>query len=180
MLIAEGIGALKIDRLAKACKVTRGGFYWRFRNREDLLDRLLQHWHDTNGTAFLDVLRPDEPPPARYLRLTRLFIDETAFDPAFDSAVRAWAAVSTKAHAVVRKADDDRIKALTRLFLDADYAREEAFIRARIVYFHQIGYYALGMRETRGERLNFMPTYYRILTGFGDDISAPLAVLMKG
>jgi AcrR family transcriptional regulator len=177
MLIAEGIGALKIDRLAKACNVTRGGFYWRFRNREDLLDRLLDHWQETNGAAFLDVLRPDVPPPARYMRLTRLFIDETAFDPAFDSAVRAWAAVSPKAGVLVRQADDDRIAALGALFLDAGYDEDEAFIRARIVYFHQIGYYALHVRETRGARVGYMPIYYRILTGFDDDISGPLAAM---
>jgi AcrR family transcriptional regulator len=177
MLIAEGIGALKIDRLAKACKVTRGGFYWRFRNREDLLDRLLDHWHESNGTAYLDVLRPDVAPPARYMRLVQLLIDESRFDPAFDSAVRAWGAVSTKARALVHKADDDRIGALTRLFLDAGYAQEESFIRARIAYFHQVGYYALGVREARTTRLNYMPTYFRILTGFDDDIAESIDAL---
>jgi AcrR family transcriptional regulator len=180
MLIAEGIGALKIDRLAKACKVTRGGFYWRFRNRDDLLDRLLDHWHETNGTAYLDVLRPDVPPPARYMRLVELLIDEIRFDPLFDSAVRAWGAVSAKARAVVKKADDDRIGALTRLFLDAGYPEQEAFIRARIAYFHQVGYYALGVRESRETRLNLMPTYFRLLTGFDDDISASIEALMEG
>ena len=42
---------------------------------------------------------------------------------------------------------------------------EEAFVRTRICYFHQVGYYTLGMRESREERLRLLPLYTRVLTG---------------
>lgn len=175
MLVAEGIGALKIDRLARACNVTRGGFYWRFKNREDLLDRLLEHWQQTNCAAFLASLEPDLPPPQRYLRLARLWIDEREFDPKFDGAVRAWAAVSDKVKRLVCAADDQRVAALARLFRDAGNDELEAFIRARVAYFQQVGYYALDLGESRTERFGAMPIYFRILTGFSDDISDEIA-----
>ena len=41
-LIKEGVDAVKIDRLAKMAGVTPGGFYWRFKSRNDLLDQLLE------------------------------------------------------------------------------------------------------------------------------------------
>lgn len=170
MLIAEGIGAVKIDRLAKACNVTRGGFYWRFRNRDDLLDQLLDHWRQTNDAAFLAAVSGAEPPEQRYRNLIRLWLDEDAFSPRFDGAIRAWGAVSEKVGQVVRAADDCRIAALVRLFEDAGAQPPEAFIRARIVYFHQIGYYTLGLRESRETRLEYLPLYYKILTGFDDPL----------
>ena len=49
---------------------------------------------------------------------------------------------------MVRRVDDERIDILKRIFLDMDYAEEEAFIGARVAYFHQVGYYALALKET--------------------------------
>ena len=45
------------------------------------------------------------------------------------------------------------------------YQDPEAFVRARTTYFHQVGYYILGVRESRDLRLKLMPIYIRILTG---------------
>jgi hypothetical protein len=41
----------------------------------------------------------------------------------------------------------------------------DAHIRARVTYYHQVGYYALGIRESHKRRLNLMPRYVRALTG---------------
>jgi len=53
---------------------------------------------------------------------------------------------------------------LKQLFLDMGHPDEEAFIRARITYFHQVGYYAMGVEETREQRLRLLPLYTRVLT----------------
>lgn len=165
-LIREGIDAVKIDRLAKACGVTRGGFYWRFRSRDDLLDQLLKDWRTNNTTPFLAALSGSGTPGERYEALIRLWIDEHDFNPDYDKAVRNWAASSPKVAAVVHTVDDIRMDALRRLFLDAGYEEDEALARARITYFHQVGYYALGLEEAQPTRIGLIDIYYRILTGF--------------
>ena len=43
-LIKGGIGAVRVVPLAKALQMTRGGFYWHFKGRQDLLDALLVDW----------------------------------------------------------------------------------------------------------------------------------------
>jgi hypothetical protein len=60
--------------------------------------------------------------------------------------------------------DDERIEVLKQLFLAMGHPDEEAFIRARITYFHQVGYYAMGVEEPREQRLRFLPLYTRVLT----------------
>lgn len=167
MLIREGVEAVKIDRLAKACGVTRGGFYWRFKSRDDLLDQLLTDWRTGNTAPFLAALSgPPLDPATRYRALIDLWLDEREFRPDYDTAVRNWALTSPKVAAVVHTVDDIRMDALRRLFLDAGYAADEATVRARITYFHQIGYYALGLKEARPQRANLIDLYFRILTGF--------------
>ncbi|MCA3254070.1 MAG: TetR/AcrR family transcriptional regulator [Alphaproteobacteria bacterium] len=166
MLIKGGIAAVQINAVAKRLGVTRGGFYWRFKSRQDLLDNLLQHWESTNTRAFIMTLERAGSARERYRRLTRLIINERHFDPALDTAVRQWGNVDPKVRARVRANDDRRIAAIEKMFRDADQDPDEAMIRARILYFHQVGYYALGLAETKSQRLRLLPLYNRILSGF--------------
>ena len=46
-LAAGGPDAVRIEPLAKALGVTRGGFYWHFENRRALLDEMLDTWERT-------------------------------------------------------------------------------------------------------------------------------------
>jgi hypothetical protein len=49
--------------------------------------------------------------------------------------------------------------------LDLGYDPQEAEIRARITYFHQVGYYALGLKESDRTRRKLAPIYTRVLLG---------------
>ena len=166
MLIRDGIGALKIDRLARECGVTRGGFYWRFKSRGDLLAKLLDEWRNVNTQPLTEALRGPGTPAARLKRTFLLWVAEEAFDPMFDTAVRAWAATSKSVAAMVREVDDARIQALQDLFLDAADPDVEALVRARIIYFHQVGYYAMGIHEAQQRRHDLLPHYFKVLSGF--------------
>jgi hypothetical protein len=54
---------------------------------------------------------------------------------------------------------------LKAVFKDLGYDEVEAFVRARVLYFHQVGYYALGVKEPRARRLLLRPVYTRVFTG---------------
>jgi hypothetical protein len=66
---------------------------------------------------------------------------------------------------VVERVDNRRIAVLERVFLDLGYKGKEAHVRARVTYYHQVGYYALGVRESRKQRLALLPFYKKILAG---------------
>ena len=166
ILIREGIAGVKVDRIARRLKVTRGGFYWFFDSHKQLLDALLADWEKRNTEGFKSVVRqPGRNGMAEFQALVDVWLNEKSYSPAWDAAVRDWARVSGKVANAVRRTDDIRIEVLRRVFIDLGYEGQEAFVRARICYFHQVGYYALGVRESREERLRLMPLYTRVLTG---------------
>lgn len=165
-LIREGISGVKINRLAKTLGVTRGGFYWWFKNPAELYDALLNDWQMTNTAPLLAALSAPGEPGQRLWSVFRLWLDERDFNPDYDTAVRAWSRVSRKVAKAVHQVDDQRIDAFRRLYMDAGNAEQEAFVRARITYFHQIGYYAMGMHESTKRRYELSELYYRILSGF--------------
>jgi AcrR family transcriptional regulator len=165
-LIREGIAGVKVGKIARRLKVTRGGFYWFFDSHKQLLDELLLDWERRNTAGFESVLRESgRNGMAEFQALVDVWLNEKDYSPAWDAAVRDWARVSGKVANAVRRTDDARIEILKQVFLDMGCKDEEAFVRARICYFHQVGYYALGVRESREERLRLMPLYARVLTG---------------
>jgi AcrR family transcriptional regulator len=165
-LIEDGTAGVEVNKLASRLGVSRGGFYWFFKSRKQLLDELLDFWANTSTVLFDRILQANgRNGMEEYLALIDLWVAEKDYDPKWDAAVRDWARTSAEALKVVRSIDDKRIAVLEQVFLDMGYKGKDAHVRARVTYYHQVGYYALGVRETRKERLSLLPYYAKVLTG---------------
>jgi AcrR family transcriptional regulator len=163
-LISGGIERVKVDVLARSLKISRGSFYWHFPHREALLAALLQDWQARNTAPFAAaVKRGDRNGRAEFQAIVDMWLEEKEYDPAYDAAVRDWARTSSRVAKLVRQVDRARIKLLAQIFTDLGFGREEADIRARITYFHQVGYYALGLQESKARRRKLAPVYARVL-----------------
>ena len=62
-------------------------------------------------------------------------------------------------------ADAARLAALREMFARHGYGAEDADTRARILYYMQLGYHALDVREPMAERTARLPGYLRGFTG---------------
>ena len=165
-LVDGGIDAVKIGPLAADLKVTRGSFYWHFRDRNHLLETLLARWQARSHEMFNRLVGGDGATGMdEFVRLVHLWIDESEFHPALESSMRDWARTSGEVSAVVKSVDEERIAYIKRIFLDFGYGADEAFIRARVTYFHQVGYYTIGYNETLDARMALLPMYVYVLTG---------------
>lgn len=162
----KGIANVKIDRLSRQLKVTRGSFYFHFRNQKDLLASLLEEWRLRNCRPF-QLLRDSQVTdgPAFFDDVTGVWIREDPFSPKLDLAIRDWSRSSAAIAREVRDQDDFRMALLVKAFAAMGYDRDEALIRARITYFQQIGYYATYFKEPPAERKRFRPIYSKILIG---------------
>src|SRR5262249_16379190 len=156
-----------VGRLARNLKVTRGSFYWHFANHRELLQALLALWEYSNTRPFEEALSREGPRPGHeeLLQILNLFLEEKTYDPAFDTAVRDWARLWKPAAASVRRVDSRRIVILHRAFVDLGYGEPEALVRARVTYFHQVGYYTMDMQEEPETRRALFPVYVQVLMG---------------
>jgi AcrR family transcriptional regulator len=172
-LIQSGIEAVKIEPLAAQLGISRSSFYWHFSNRQDLLDALLEHWSQTNTQSLRvvidEVVEPGTDPTRvarkRLKRLADVFIDERGFSPRYDMAMRDWARNDAQVAARVAIVDQARIALFQRIFLDLGNSRVDSLIRARVLYFHQLGYYLAGIQESVAARHRLAPVYLSILSG---------------
>ncbi|MXO02143.1 TetR family transcriptional regulator [Shinella zoogloeoides] len=181
-LVEEGIANVKIQTIARRLAVSRSSFYWFFADLQDLQKELLAHWLCKNTSPILErALRPASTVTGAVCHIFECWVDPALFDPRLDAAVRSWGQVDAAIRQAVDQADDQRVEALTHMFSRYGYAAEEAFIRARVLYFTQIGHYTLGMRDDREMRLRLLRAYLLSFTGrqASDDEVEAFAALMR-
>lgn len=79
--------------------------------------------------------------------------------------MREWARRDVSVRRAVDISDTARLDAISGMFTRYGYEPREAAIRARIVYYTQIGYEALDRRSNRLDREETGPHYLFCLTG---------------
>src|SRR6185312_17275816 len=160
MLIRGGVEAVTVQSMSRKLGVTRGGFYGYFGSRSALLQSLLVHWQDINTRALRVIAAPDRTDgAAQFKELINMWLEDDHYSPAFDSAVRDWARRSVSIARRVHKVDDERIGLIERIFHNLGFCGLEAHVRARVTYYHQVGYYALAVHESRSTRRRLSPMY---------------------
>lgn len=169
LLVEDGIDGVQITTLAKRLDVTRGSFYWHFETREDLLNALLAEWRERNTGVMLSALDGATNLNEGILNLFAVWVDHTRFDPALDQAVRDWGRRDPSVRDSVSAEDKARVAAVADFFAAQGFEHPESFIRARIIYFTQVSYYALGIEEPMENRKSYLDAYFKTFTGQGID-----------
>jgi AcrR family transcriptional regulator len=165
-LVEGGLDAVKIQPLATGLALSRTSFYWFFKDRQALLDALLDDWEARNTGAFVDACEAYADTIAEgLLNLIAVFNDDAAFESRLDFAVRGWAHQSDAVAARVNAADERRLAAIRRLFERFGHEPDDADVRARTVYLVQIGYIALQTQESRATRMSRVRGYVEIYSG---------------
>lgn len=166
LLVSDGVSEVKILTIGNRLQVSRSSFYWYFKSRKDLLDQLLAEWERTNTGA---LVRAAEAPAATITEAVcnffRNIVDPDGFDHQLDFAVREWARRDAAVRRVIDRSDTARHRALAVMFERHGYRPAEADIRARVLYYQQIGYHALELNETLEERLARVEGYLHAFTG---------------
>jgi AcrR family transcriptional regulator len=118
-LASDGIESVRVELLARDLRVSKGSFYWHFRDREDLLSRILGHWE----TGERDRLEPSGRTAASRWAW---FVEQNSTEERvrLELAIRAWARKDEKVADCVAAADREKTRFI------ADVLREIGFENA--------------------------------------------------
>ena len=106
ILANEGIEAVRITRLAADLGVTRGSFYWHFKDRDDLLAALIEAWEARNTSALIEALEGSGDLIDAVLAIFEIWMTDEPFAPRLDAAMRDWARRDAAVRRVVERADE--------------------------------------------------------------------------
>lgn len=135
-LAEEGPGGLKVGPMAARLDVSRGSFYWHFRDIADFRTQLLATWQEaTTGQVIRELDARTGQPGGLSLLLRRTLRPGRGLE----RAVRAWAAEDPEAAAAVAAVDTRRLARVEALLREAGVAPRHAGPRAAFLYWAYLG-----------------------------------------
>jgi len=139
-----GVEAVRVEKLARNLHVTKGSFYWHFRDREELLEALLREWEQELLQEIIPQLKGRRGFAALQLLLQllveRVPLGEQGILPS-DAAIYTWASVSPRVALRVNQTERKRLKLLKRIIGDPE--------RTDLLYLVWLGFVARGQRVPR-------------------------------
>jgi AcrR family transcriptional regulator len=136
-LIKSGFTALKAEPLAKAMGVSRGSFYWHFKDIGAFHAAILARWREVAAEqiiANVEAASKHESPLPVLLRRT------FGSKPVLEVAVRTWAAIDPVARTALQALDRRRLDYVADLFERSGLSPDVARARAQIFYWAFLGF----------------------------------------
>ncbi|MFJ8163125.1 TetR/AcrR family transcriptional regulator [Streptomyces sp. NPDC096136] len=142
-LAEGGPEAVRIEPLAQALGVSKGGFYGYFRNRDALLEEMLDTWEHEAAQAVIE--QAESGGADARAKLDRLFTIVAASGEGpvrgvpIELAVRDWARRDEAVAERLRRVDDRRMDYLRSLFSSFCPDPDEVEVRCLLVFSLRIG-----------------------------------------
>jgi AcrR family transcriptional regulator len=135
-LAAGGPDAVRIELLARALGVTRGGFYWHFDDRRALLEEILDTWERASVDEVIERVESEGGNArAKLRRLSALAVSSD--EPLrIDLAVRDWARREPTVAERLRRVDNRRMDYMRSLF--GAFCADENEVEARCMVFYSL------------------------------------------
>ena len=151
-LIEEGPGALRVEPLARALGVTKGSFYWHFKDRAALRAAVLTKWFEDATLGVINHVDGAAGSPEE--RLRELITASFSHAGRRDRAFRAWAAQDDAAALMVEQVDRRRLDYVQALFEASGQPRRIARLRARVAYAALVGEQHLAVTLPKAQRVD--------------------------
>lgn len=126
-LATGGPDAVRIEALAAGLGVSKGGFYWHFKDRQALIGEMLDSWEKAVAGDVIASL--ESTPAGPRAKLQQLFELAPSVDFAVELALRDWARRDKDVAKRVRQVDNRRMEYLRLLF--GQFCADEDDVEAR-------------------------------------------------
>ncbi|GAB7546691.1 TetR/AcrR family transcriptional regulator [Cupriavidus sp. 8B] len=155
LLVSRSVDAVRVEVLAKELEVTRGSFYWHFKDREDLLQRMLTAWRDEATEQIIYRFERRGLAPRELVRdLLSLPFRGTAAQEAASTelAIRAWARREERVRQVLDEVDAKRLSYIAQCFSALGFDIPEARARAFALYSYELSESLLSHQGTAAQK----------------------------
>ena len=136
LLASDGIAGLRVEVLAKRCGVTKGSFYWHFKDRQDLLAAVLEHWREgrIRDIEKITTVSQGHERDQLHFAIKVYGTSRNRKGVSIELAVRDWARHDPQAATVVEAVDLYRLECTRKLFVAAGMSDAEAKSRSLLLY----------------------------------------------
>lgn len=142
-LSAGGLQAVRVEAIARALKVSKGSFYWHFKDGPALKAAMLEHWQAEATFGVISAVRGRAGSAEEQLYQTLVIVtgDKNAEYGGLpvEAAIRDWARHDVLAAKILKQVDEARLQFLAQLFAAHNGKADLSVQLARILYAGLIG-----------------------------------------
>ncbi|MGH9729629.1 MAG: TetR/AcrR family transcriptional regulator [Candidatus Acidiferrales bacterium] len=124
MLATEGRDAVRVENLAKKLRISKGSFYWHFRDRDDLLAAIFEAWESAEVDWNVEEAEVHRDPAGRWAALLELLSRQSR--RSLDVAIFSWAREDEKLGRHVREVEKRRASHLEQVFREIGFTPAQA------------------------------------------------------
>jgi len=140
-LASHGPQGLRIMAIAEQLGVTKGSFYWHFRDQREYAAALLAEWELTRTQHIIDQV--ERAVDGAAMKLRNLMSVTVAADPRLALAIRSWASTDPLVRKAVKRVDKKRLAYLSGLIAALGWSDDDAATLARWAHGALLGYFIL-------------------------------------
>ena len=130
-LSKHGVAGLTVEDLAKGLGIAKAGFYWHFKDREDLLRQLLDHWvHELTEVVTTNVKVLALEPKSRLAKTAEMVLKHDL--GRYDMAIRQWAVHDAGAARAATKVNRMRLDLVRGAFCELGFTGDDLDMRAML------------------------------------------------
>ena len=136
-LAVSGIEGVRVEVLARQLDVTKGSFYWHFKDRDALLVHMLRRWRERATLGLIERLDSVVDLPEERLRqLLQLPLQRkrSALAAEVELAIRMWSRQDARALDVLEEVDGLRLQYIAKLLVGLGVPNDLARARAILAY----------------------------------------------
>lgn len=134
-LTENGLGALKAKSLAKKLNVSRGSFYWHFKDISEFETEIIKAWRERATQNIIAAVKMASTPRKRLEAL----IKETLRAPKIELSVRAWGAASKIVAKSAAEIDAQRYAFISNLLREMGVDEGDIKYRSLLLYWAAVG-----------------------------------------
>lgn len=139
LVMDEGVGAIKINRLCRDLGVTKGSFYWHFADLDALLAAIAERWAGETRVILGSLSELEGLPPLERIRAMALrLIDDRSWS--IERALREWAKDDAVVAAVIVESDQFVFELVQAALLELGHPAQDARLRAGLLVYAGIGF----------------------------------------
>jgi AcrR family transcriptional regulator len=163
VLRTEGIQGVRIERLARDLGVTKGSFYWHFKNHPDLCHSILEYWSDSFTKVVVENPEFLTGDPLKSLIAAMSMVRKQGLEQ-YEVAIRDWADHDAVADKHLRIVYRQRTKFLRSLFERMGFKGQDAEVRTRMMLSYKSWETSIYADETIAKRLRMLKLQIKVLT----------------
>lgn len=164
VLAQEGFGLVKIDYLVAQLGVTKGSFYWHFKNRDEFIEELVAYWDVQYTRSVMEYVRQLSGHPRERLLSLMLYVTENQL-ARYDDVFHALAQSEPRVTQAIRKINNSRTEFTASLFLEMGFSTLETEVRSQMTVVYMSYEQVKASRHSAARQLELVTEAHRVVTG---------------